>query len=138
MISSAIELRLPPDMAYVSVARLLVTLAARNSGLGSERAEDLRIAVSEATTNAIRAQQESDSQGSVVLVFGPGDHGFEVVVKDAGPGFEPLEAEALADRDWRLEGGLGVTIIRGLADEVDFERVKGMTVNMRFSVGMES
>lgn len=138
MISSAVELRLPPHLAFVSIARLLVTLAARNSGLGTERAEDLRIAVSEATTNAIRAHQRTDSDAPVVLVFGPGDRGFEVVVSDAGPGFEPVDPAALNDRDWRLESGLGVTIIRGLADEVNFERTSGMRVNMRFSVGMES
>lgn len=138
MISSAIELRLPPDVAYVGIARLLVTMAARQSGMRYERAEDLRIAVSEASTNAIRAHQRVDSPAPVVLVFGPGDNGFEVVVKDAGPGFQPVDAAALESRDWRMESGLGVTIIRGLADAVDFERDGGMSVNMRFSIGMDS
>lgn len=137
MTSAAVELRLPPDVAYVGIARLLVTLAARNAGMATERAEDLRIAVSEATTNAIRAHRESSSAEPVVLLFGPRDNGFEVIVKDAGPGFEPASPDALSDRDWQNEHGLGVTIIRGLADEVSFERVGGMSVNMRFSVGMD-
>ena len=136
MIPAAVELRLPPDVAYVGIARLLVTLAARNSGMTSERLEDLRIAVSEATTNAMRAHQQSDADDAVVLSFGQADGGFEVVVSDAGPGFEPLDPAVAAQHDWRSESGLGVTIIRGLADEVDFEHAEGMRVNMRFSVGM--
>lgn len=138
MIPAAVQLRLPPDDAYVGVARLLVTMAARSSGMSPERLEDLRIAVSEATTNAIRAHQRSDSTNPVVLSFGRGDNGFEVVVRDAGPGFHPVEAERATLRDWRDENGLGVTIIRGLADEVDFEQADGTNVNMRFSVGMDS
>lgn len=137
MTSSAVELRLPPDVAYVGIARLLVTLAARNAGMATDRAEDLRIAVSEATTNAIKAHRADGNAEPVVLLFGPRDDGFEVIVKDAGPGFQPAEPEVLAERDWQLEHGLGVTIIRGLADEVSFERVGGMSVNMRFSVGMD-
>ena len=134
---AVVELRLPPDVAFVSIARLLVTLAARNCGMSSERLEDLRIAVSEATTNAIRAHQASESKEPVVLGFGPLDGGFEVVVSDAGPGFEPIDPAMAAERNWRNESGLGVTIIRGLADEVSFERLEGMRVNMRFFVGME-
>lgn len=138
MISSPIELRLPPDVAYVSIARLLVTLAARNSGMSDERAEDLRMAVSEATTNAIRAHQQADTAQPVVLVFGPGDNGFEVLVQDSGLGFQPIDPEEFEERDWRGESGLGITIIRGLADDVEFEQADGTQVNMRFSVGMES
>ena len=134
---AVVELRLPPDVAYVSIARLLVTLAARNSGMSSERLEDLRIAVSEATTNAIRAHQAAQSDDPVVLGFGPMERGFEVIVSDAGPGFEPIDPAIAAERDWQNESGLGVTIIRGLADEVGFERLAGMRVNMRFFVGME-
>ena len=137
MIVAAIELRLPPDDAYVGMARLLVTMAARNAGMEPERVEDLRIAVSEATTNAIRAHQHLDRDSPVVLSFGPAEQGFEVCVSDAGTGFHPEEPDAAALKDWRVEGGLGITIIRGLADEVGFEQAEGMQVNMRFSLGLE-
>ncbi len=139
MISSAIELRLPPDMAYVSVARLLVTLAARNSGLGSERAEDLRIAVSEATTNAILAHRREGSDDRVRLCFGAtvDERGFTVSIADSGPGFDPSSPQELATREWSQEGGLGVTLIRGLADEVKFTRGgDGMDVSLQFSVSL--
>jgi serine/threonine-protein kinase RsbW len=136
--AAIVELLLPPDVAYVGIARLMVTLAARNSGMSSERLEDLRIAVSEATTNAVRAHQRASSDAPVVLGFGAMDHGFEVIVSDAGPGFEPADPAMTAERNWQNESGLGVTIIRGLADEVSFERGEGMRVNMRFFVALES
>jgi serine/threonine-protein kinase RsbW len=136
MTQAAVELRLPPDVAYVGIARLLVTLAARNFGMSSERLEDLRIAVSEATTNAMRAHQQAGSGDAVVLSFGRSGGSFEVIVSDAGPGFAPTDPAVTAQRDWRNESGLGVIIIRGLADEVDFEHAEGMRINMRFSVGM--
>ena len=133
----AVELRFPPDVAFVGIARLLVTLAARGAGMAPERSEDLRIAVSEATTNAVRAHQAAGTGAPVIIAFGPGEHGFEVVVQDAGPGFDPVDPVEMEESDWRKEGGLGVTIIRGLADVVQFERAEGMQVNMRFSVGLE-
>lgn len=131
---STIELRLPPDVAYVGLARLVVTTAARKLGMDDARLEDLKIAVSEATTNAILAHQRIEHEHPVVLRFGPQEDQFAVTIEDTGPGFEPPPVEDSTDRDWTVEGGLGVTVIRGLADDVSFVRGKGMQVNMRFAV----
>lgn len=131
-----VELRLPPDVAYVSIARLVVTAAARRHGMDDVRAEDLKIAVSEATTNAIVAHQRVDENQPIVLSFGPRGEHFQVLVEDAGPGFNPPPLSADRDRDWTDEGGLGITLIRGLADEVSFDRDQRTRVDMRFTVGL--
>lgn len=137
--TSAVELRVPPDVQYVGLARLVVTVAARQAGMAGERVEDLKIAVSEATTNAILAHNRSHEDRPIVLSFGPTDRGaFEVTILDDGPGFEPDDLAGADERDWTIEGGLGVTLIRGLADEVEFLRGEGMSVNMRFTVGLSS
>ncbi|MGH3666510.1 MAG: ATP-binding protein [Egibacteraceae bacterium] len=130
-----VELQLPPDVAYVGLARLLVTVAARQAGMLDVRVEDLKIAVSEATTNAINAHRRGDQPQPVVLSFGRSgaDH-FVVRVADAGPGFEPQMGNGQAGREWSLENGLGITLIRGLADDVAFERDHGMVVRMQFAV----
>ena len=133
-----VELHLPPDVRYIGLARLVVCAAARQSGMAEQRIEDLRIAVSEATTNAVMAHQRVERALPVVLQFGPSPDGFSVTVRDTGPGFEPKTPEELASREWGLEHGLGVTLIRGLADEVEFVRVGGMRVHMRFAVGLEA
>lgn len=131
---SDVELELPPDVAYIGLARLVVVVAARQTGMADERIEDLRTAVSEATTNAVVAHQRAGRGDRVRLSFGPrGEAGFEVVIADAGPGFEPAPPGAQRDREWSVEGGLGVTVIRGLADDVRFTRAGGgMAVSMRF------
>lgn len=132
-----VELHLPPDVQYVGLARLVVTLAARQAGMADERVEDLKIAVSEATTNAIRAHRQAEEPGPVVLAFGPtADDTFGVTIVDTGPGFDPLPPDAHQQREWTDEGGLGVTLIRGLADDVEFVRGEGMRVNMHFAVGL--
>ncbi|HWB72960.1 MAG TPA: ATP-binding protein [Egibacteraceae bacterium] len=134
---SDVELRLPADVHYVSLARLVVTAAARQAGMSDDRVEDLKIAVSEATTNAIVAHRRQGTELPVVLSFGPtAARTFEVTISDTGAGFEPLSPEAFQRRDPTTEGGLGVTIIRGLADDVEFVRGEGMRVHMRFEVDL--
>ena len=132
-----VELKLPPDKQHVALARLVVVSAARRVGMDEERVEDLRIAVSEATTNAILAHQREGSGERVSLRFGATDDGqFQVTISDTGPGFEPQSDAELRDRDWSVEGGLGVTLIRGLADHVEFVREAGMRVQLRFGVAL--
>ncbi|MGI8876225.1 MAG: ATP-binding protein [Egibacteraceae bacterium] len=137
---SLVELHLPPDTQFVSLARLVVVTAARRSGMDEERLEDLRIAVSEATTNAILSHQRTEEAQRVVLSFGtrPTDEVFQVTIADAGPGFEPLPGDDLVERDWQMEGGLGITLIRNLADDVEFVRGEGMQVHLRFGVSLSS
>lgn len=132
-----VELQLPPDNRFVGLARLLVVAAARNAGMDGERREDLRIAVSEATTNAILAHQRCGSPAPVVLSFGTAGDTFEVTIADTGPGFDP-DGTAAEERDWRVEGGLGITLIRGLADEVEFLHGEGTRVHLRFSVALQN
>jgi serine/threonine-protein kinase RsbW len=132
-----VELQLPPDTQHVGLARLIVVTAARRAGMDEERVEDLRIAVSEATTNAILAHQRERSEERVALRFGASADGdFQVTIADSGPGFEPRTEQELGQRDWTLENGLGVTLIRGLADHVEFIREEGMRVHLRFGVAL--
>lgn len=132
---STAELCLPADVQYVGLARLVVCAAARIAGMDSDRVEDLRIAVSEATTNAIVAHRRAGRGEPVMLRFGTDDEQrFQVTVVDSGPGFQPGSPVSLNGRDLLDESGLGVTIIRGLADDVRFERGEGMRVSMRFAL----
>ena len=127
-----VELRVPPDVQYVGLARLVVTTAARQAGMSNDRIEDLKIAVSEATANAITAHQRAGHDEAVTLVFGAtGGDQFAVTIADAG--FPDAEGGVEA-RGWNSDGNLSVTLIRGLADVVNFEGDAGMSVHMRFAV----
>ena len=131
-----VELRLPADVQYVGLARLVVTVAARQAGMADGRVEDLKIAVSEATTNAINAHRHAEGQAPVVLTFGPvGRDQFSVSIADAAL---DTQIEAGAVEDWAPETPLGVTLIRGLADDVEFRSEIGNVVHMRFGVGPDN
>lgn len=89
------------------------------------RVDGLSIALSEAVTNAVVAHQRTDSEAQIKVLFGVADvQMFEVIVQDSGSGFVPRTAAecdaGVAHDDWRVEGGLGVTLMRSLADEVEF------------------
>ena len=130
-----VELRVPPDARYVGLVRLVVTTAARQSGMSNDRIEDLKIAVSEATANAMNAHASGGGERPVVLQFGPAgvDH-FGVTIADAAVVQNTDEDAEADDREWTAQGGLSLTLIRGLADVVDLDGGSSTSVHMRFAV----
>ena len=132
-----VELRVPAQVQYVGLARLVVTTAARQAGMTNDRLEDLKIAVSEATASAIAARQRAGDIQPVTMSFGPvGSDQFAVTIADAGS-ISDQESADIGARGWNSEGSLSVTLIRGLADVVDFDDSDaGVSVHMRFAVGL--
>ncbi len=127
-----VELEIPARADYLAVARLVVAAAAGvEPRFRDERIEDLQILVSEATTNAIEAHADLSSDERILIRCNLGGSGIEVEVRDRGGGFDPhaLEAAPDADDDDRLERerGLGLPLIRRLADESDIESADGGT-----------
>jgi serine/threonine-protein kinase RsbW len=90
----------------------------------SARLDDLKIAVTEACSNAIEAQESNWSEGPVVVRCTIRDHEVRVEIIDRGAGFDPDEIETLPavtdPRRLRHESGLGIALMRTLADEVSF------------------
>ena len=56
---ATVELRIPPRSVYVGVVRLALASLARGAGMDEEAVDDLRIAVSEACTNAVLSNEEA-------------------------------------------------------------------------------
>ena len=119
--SDSIEIEIPARADYVSLVRVVVAAAAElESGLGPPRVDDLRVAVSEATTNAIQAHNRAGSTRPVRVRCRCSDDSVSVTVRDEGPGFDvdalletvPLESPARPGR----ESGMGISIMRALAD----------------------
>lgn len=136
-----VELELPARPEVVSVARLVIgALVATDPLFDDERGADLRLAVSEACTNAIQAQLGRDGGEAaqpILMRCTLADGCIEVAVADHGGGFDPTklrEHPAVTDPA-RLdhEGGLGIPLIKMLADEIEFRSTAiGTTVVMRF------
>ena len=134
--SSVIELEIPARAEYVGLARLVVSsLASSRRTLADDRIDDLKLALSEACTNAIEAHAEVDANEAVLVRWAEGDDRLEVEVEDRGPGFDPStlpEHPPVTDPErLNFERGLGIPLIRSLVDEVSFARVeRGMAVRM--------
>ncbi len=120
-----IELEIPARAEFVALARLVVSaLASSDSTLGDERIDDLKLAVSEACTNAIEAHDVAGSEERVLVRCWAGVNALEVCVEDRGHGFDPGQLPdhpPVTDPDrLKFERGLGIPLIRALVDEVEF------------------
>ncbi len=120
-----IELEIPARAEFVALARLVVSaLASSDSTLADERIDDLKLAVSEACTNAIEAHDAAGIEERVVVRCRAGDDALEVYVEDRGHGFDPGQLPnhpPVTDPDrLKFERGLGIPLIRALVDEVEF------------------
>ncbi len=110
-------LRFPARPEYLLLARLALTGVARLASPDERALADLRLAVTEAAANACRhAYGKEGGDVTVYLSLGENDV-LEVVVEDAGPGFDE---ESVPDWDVHGQGenGMGLAIIRAVADDV--------------------
>lgn len=108
-LGEAIRIRVPARAEALHVVRSVVGSVAAQRDLTIDAIEDLRIAVDEACAQLIAAQ------GSTVTVeIGPNDDGVEVVCStDADVALWPPAG---------VERSLAAQVLRGLADEVAWER----------------
>ena len=127
-----VVLEIPARPEYLALVRQVVAAAAGvEPTFRDERIEDLRIAVSEATTNAIEAHAHLDSDERIVLRCNLGDDHIEVEVTDQGGGFRPAASPELPDPQGpdrlQRERGLGLPLMRQLADESEITAHDGGT-----------
>ncbi|HYD10956.1 MAG TPA: ATP-binding protein [Acidimicrobiales bacterium] len=108
-----VRLELPAQPAFVGVARSVVAAVAGSiDGIDDDRLEDLRVAVSEACTNAVASEGGDDAR--VIVRCTLREERFEVVIEDTGTGLDPA---SLPDTD---AGGWGLQLIEALVDGVTF------------------
>lgn len=121
-----IRLEIPPRLDYLAVVRLVVaTAAALDPPLPDSRLDDLRLAVTEACSNAIKAHRPEAVDDPVIVSCHLDEDRFQVDIRDRGPGFDPDALAALPEasdpKRLQHESGLGIPLIRVLTDEVTFE-----------------
>ena len=122
----AVELEIPARPEYIALVRLVVSsLASGRRVLADERVDDLKLAVSEACTNAIEAHGALDVDERVRVRCLEDEDRFEVSIDDRGEGFDPSalpEHPPVTDPErLNFERGLGIPLIRTLVDEVAFD-----------------
>ena len=126
----AIRLTIPAKAEYITLGRLALTGLSRLRPLGEETLADLKLALTEACSNSVR-HAYGDSQGAVEIVYELHDDRLAIEVVDDGTGFG--EGNAHEPGDDLAEGGLGIAIIRAIADEFELgPRNGGRGSRLRF------
>ena len=120
-----VELRIPSELGYEKIAREAVATIADRLNFGPDKIEDIKTAISEACTNAIRYGSGSDARMKVVVILTADEDKLDILIKDPGASGAPPENVNIPDINGMVEGkhrlgGMGLYIIRELVDEAGF------------------
>ena len=113
-----VRLTIPAKPEYITLSRLALAGLSRVRTFSDETLADLKLALTEACSNSVR-HAYGDGDGHVDISFELRDDRLIVEVVDDGTGFEPGDVGANGRDDELSEGGLGIAIIRSIADEVE-------------------
>jgi serine/threonine-protein kinase RsbW len=119
-----VRLQVPARAEYVALARLALSGLADVVPLPDEQLADLKLALTEAVSNSVR-HAYADGGGFVSIAYELGGDALAVEVVDDGKGFDPEQPPALEGEEL-TEGGLGIAIIRTIADEFELHSQPGV------------
>lgn len=112
-----VTLTIPARAEYITLCRLALTGIGRVRQLSEELLADLKLALTEAASNSVRHAYAERGAGMVEIRYELLPDKLVIEVTDEGGGFDPVEAKDSPDE--LSEGGLGIAIIRAIADEVE-------------------
>jgi serine/threonine-protein kinase RsbW len=116
-----VRLTIPAKAEYITLVRLALTGLSQSRPLSEETLGDLKLAVTEACSNSVRHAYRDGREGAVQVIYELHPDRLVVEVCDEGEGFGLTAVEGVPVTDRTLtEGGLGIAIIRELADELEF------------------
>lgn len=119
-----VRLRIPARAEYVALARLALSGLADIAALPEELVADLKLALTEAVSNSVR-HAYGEGGGFVSVAYELGRDSLAVEVVDDGEGFDPEQPPALEGEEL-TEGGLGIAIIRTIADDFELDSQPGI------------
>ncbi|WP_101846589.1 anti-sigma B factor RsbW [Halobacillus sp. Marseille-P3879] len=132
-----VEVKVPAKAEYVGVVRLSTSGIANRMGFAYEEIEDLKVAISEAITNAVKHAYNDSGEGEITIGFGVYEDRLEVMVADHGGSFnlgeikEDIGPYQHKDDIGELrEGGFGLFLIDALMDKVEINSKYGVIVLM--------
>lgn len=128
-----VRLTIPARAEYITLCRLALTGIARVRDLSDELLADLKLALTEAASNSVRhAYAGDDHVGMVEISYELRPDRLVIEVTDDGEGFDV--AEPTGSPEELSEGGLGIAIIRAIADEVEIgKQPDGRGSRLRFA-----
>ena len=130
--SRTVRLIIPAKAEYITLCRLALTGLARLRPFPEEVLADLKLALTEAASNSVRHAYPGPGAGFVDVSYELHGDRLAIEVADNGSGFDPVADVAAGDPDLS-EGGLGIAIIRAIADEFEIgRRADGTGSRLRF------
>jgi serine/threonine-protein kinase RsbW len=112
-----VRLIIPARAEYITLCRLALTGLSKLRPLSAELLGDLKLALTEACSNSVRHAYLEDRPGVVEIIYELLPDRLVIEVTDEGQGF--VLDERTDDVERLSEGGLGIAIIRAIADEVE-------------------
>lgn len=125
-----VDLEIPSSPEYVAIVRKAVEGIAQRMKFNIAQIDDLKVAVGEACTNAVKYGCPRDDAQNVEVRCVVRPDGLEVKIKNNIQGFECLHIPAKPDLS--REGGFGLYLIHELMDEVDISLNKKTAVVRMF------
>jgi serine/threonine-protein kinase RsbW len=120
-----IALRIPAKAEYITLCRLALTGLCQLRGVAEDTTADLKLALTEAVSNSVRHAYGPEGDGSVDVRYELHPDRLGIVVVDDGEGFDP-EREEQQEGEELSEGGLGIAIIKSIADEFELRTSPGV------------
>jgi serine/threonine-protein kinase RsbW len=137
-----LRLAIPPDAGYIAMARMFAGSVARHYGCDEDVVEDVKVAVSEACTNSVKAHHDSGTAEPIELRARAldGELTFEII--DSGKGIDialqrAVDESAVTPAGGLYEGSLGLTLIRSLFPGAEILRNDDRGTTVRFVVPVE-
>jgi serine/threonine-protein kinase RsbW len=121
----SVRLRIPAKAEYVTLCRLALTGLAQLRAMDDATVADIKLALTEAVSNSVRHAYDDSTAGHVDIRYDLHPDRLDIEVVDDGAGFDPDEPPAL-EGDELSEGGLGIAIIRTIADEFEIASKPGV------------
>ena len=134
MACETIKMEISANPDFVSIIRLTTSGIANKIGFSIDDIEDMKVAVSEACTNAIKHCDDK----SVSITYTILENGLDIEIKDNGKGYD-VESIATPDLTQPKENGLGLFIIQTLMDDVKIESKdnQGTIIKMTKYLGVD-
>ena len=134
MTYETIKMEISANPEYVSIIRLTTSGIANKVGFCLDDIEDLKVAISEACTNAIKHSLED----RFTIIYTMIENGLTIEIIDNGNGYDTSSINE-PDIENLKESGMGLFIIEALMDEVSIESQegKGTSIKMTKYLGVD-
>ncbi len=120
---ASVEVSIPSNLVFERVVRASAAEVGQAFGFSQDRIEDLKLAVSEAVTNAIEHGNKLGSDKLVAVVFDLDHEKLEIRISDQGIGVERIDFNRRIVEEQNLESGMlrgfGMYLISALVDDYE-------------------